>query len=49
MIKSGNARISLIGFPSEGKNTLLCKLTDIFSEIQEREFTTLTCIPGLIK
>ena len=49
VIKSGDARIGLIGFPSVGKSTLLCKLTDTFSEIQEREFTTLTCIPGLIK
>ena len=49
VIKSGDARIGLIGFPSVGKSTLLCKLTDTFSEIQEREFTTLTCIPGVIK
>jgi small GTP-binding protein len=49
VIKSGDARIGLIGFPSVGKSTLLCKLTDTYSEIQEREFTTLTCIPGVIK
>ena len=45
----GDARIGLIGFPSVGKSTLLTKLTDTYSEIQEREFITLTCIPGVIK
>ena len=45
VIKSGDARIGLIGFPSVGKSTLLTKLTDTYSEIQEREFTILTCIP----
>lgn len=49
VIKSGDARIGLIGFPSVGKSTLLTALTDTYSEIQEREFTTLTCIPGVIK
>lgn len=49
VIKSGDARIGLIGFPSIGKSTLLTKLTDTFSEMQEREFTTLTCIPGTIE
>lgn len=49
VIKSGDARIGLIGFPSVGKSTLLMKLTDTYSEINEREFTTLTCIPGVIK
>ena len=49
VIKSGDSRIGLIGFPSVGKSTLLCKLTDTYSEIQEREFTTLTWIPGVIK
>ena len=49
VIKSGDARIGLIGFPSVGKSTLLNTLTDTFSEVQEREFTTLTCIPGVIR
>lgn len=48
VIKSGDARIGLIGFPSVGKSTLLTKITDTFSEVNEREFTTLTCIPGVI-
>ena len=49
VMKSGDARIGLIGFPSVGKSTLLNTLTDTFSEVQEREFTTLTCIPGVIR
>lgn len=49
VIKSGDSRVGLIGFPSVGKSTLLMKLTDTFSEVNEREFTTLTCIPGVIK
>lgn len=49
VIKSGDARIGLIGFPSVGKSTLLNKITDTYSEVNEREFTTLTCVPGVIK
>ena len=47
--KSGDARVGLIGFPSVGKSTLMSNLTDTFSEVNEREFTTLTCIPGVIR
>ena len=49
VIKSGDSPIGLIGFPSVGKITLLNTLTDTFSEVQERECTTLTCIPGVIR
>lgn len=47
--KTGDARIALIGFPSVGKSTLLSTLTDTKSAIAAYEFTTLTCIPGVLK
>lgn len=47
--KTGDARVGLIGFPSVGKSTLLTKMTGVFSKIAEYEFTTLTCVPGIIK
>lgn len=49
MLKSGDARVSLIGFPSVGKSTLLSTLTKTESEAANYEFTTLTCIPGVIE
>eukprot|EP01113_Clastostelium_recurvatum_P017925 TRINITY_DN2114_c0_g1_i1.p1 TRINITY_DN2114_c0_g1~~TRINITY_DN2114_c0_g1_i1.p1 ORF type:complete len:368 (+),score=95.55 TRINITY_DN2114_c0_g1_i1:28-1131(+) len=48
VMKSGDARVGLIGFPSVGKSTLLSKLTGTFSEVASYEFTTLTCIPGVV-
>ena len=46
--KYGNGRIALLGFPSVGKSTLLSTLTGTDSEAAAYEFTTLTCIPGVI-
>merc|ERR1711871_1873040 len=46
--KSGDTRVGMIGFPSVGKSTLLSKLTGTHSEAAAYEFTTLTCIPGVI-
>lgn len=47
--KNGDARVGLIGFPSVGKSTLLTRVTGTFSESADWEFTTLTCIPGVMK
>lgn len=49
VLKSGDARVALIGFPSVGKSTLLSTLTQTASEAASYEFTTLTCIPGVIE
>ena len=46
--KFGNARVCMIGFPSVGKSTLLTSITDTQSLSAAYEFTTLTCIPGVI-
>ena len=47
--KSGHASVSLVGFPSVGKSTMLSKMTDAESEVGAYEFTTLTCIPGMME
>ncbi|KAI4821922.1 hypothetical protein JOQ06_010231 [Pogonophryne albipinna] len=49
VMKSGDARVALIGFPSVGKSTFLSLMTSTASEIANYEFTTLTCIPGVIE
>ncbi|KCV71565.1 hypothetical protein H696_02505 [Fonticula alba] len=49
VMKSGDARVAMIGFPSVGKSTLLGKVTPTQSAAAAYEFTTLTCIPGKIK
>lgn len=38
----------MIGFPSVGKSTLLSAITETESLAAAYEFTTLTCIPGVI-
>ena len=48
MAKQGNARVAMIGFPSVGKSTILNRLTTTKSQVASYEFTTLTCIPGVI-
>ncbi|CAF1294693.1 unnamed protein product [Adineta ricciae] len=49
VVKSGDARVALIGFPSVGKSTLLSTITRTESSAASYEFTTLTCIPGVIE
>ena len=49
VLKSGDARVAMIGFPSVGKSTLLSAITKTESEQASYEFTTLTCIPGVIE
>lgn len=46
--KTGDARVGFIGFPSVGKSSLLTLLTGTHSEAAAYEFTTLTCIPGML-
>jgi uncharacterized protein len=41
--------ISLYRFPSVGKSTILSTLTETKSETASYEFTTLTCIPGVLE
>ena len=48
VVRYGDARVALIGFPSVGKSTALSLLTGTESEAASYEFTTLTCIPGVI-
>merc|ERR1712127_233775 len=49
VLKAGDARVAMIGFPSVGKSTLLGAITETESLAANYEFTTLTCIPGVIK
>jgi small GTP-binding protein len=49
VMKSGDARVALVGFPSVGKSTFLSNVTKTESVVASYEFTTLTCIPGVIE
>lgn len=47
--KAGDARVSLIGFPSVGKSSFLNKVTNTKSEAASYEFTTLTSVGGILE
>src|SRR5512136_3251464 len=47
--KSGNATVAIVGFPSVGKSTLINKTTNAQSAVAAYQFTTLTCVPGLME
>lgn len=49
VVKYGDARVAMVGFPSVGKSTFLSTVTKTKSEAAAYEFTTLTCIPGILE
>jgi ribosome-interacting GTPase 1 len=47
--RTGDASIALVGFPSAGKSSLLSTITKTKSMTAAYEFSTLTCIPGVLE
>jgi small GTP-binding protein len=48
VMKSGDGRVAMVGFPSVGKSSFLNLVTGTESLAAAYAFTTLTCIPGVI-
>jgi uncharacterized protein len=46
--KTGDATVSLMGFPSTGKSSLINVLTNTRSKTARYEFTTTTVVPGVM-
>lgn len=46
--KTGDATVSLMGFPSTGKSSLINVLTNTRSKTARYEFTTTTIVPGVM-
>jgi len=49
VVRLGDTRMALIGFPSVGKSTLFGALPATASEAADFEFTAPTCIPGTMR
>lgn len=49
VLKAGDARVLLIGFPSVGKLSFLSMVTNTKSEAANYEFTTLTSVGGILE